>query len=489
MNMLRSLTNAVGSFPMFIAARFLVLTNRPRFYIDALLLSVVLMGLSACGGNSEVVANPLDIDTSYATQGQAVVPLAVKAGGVGPSVMQTDGKLVIAGWRQTGTLPAGVETGRAASEVYVLRLNEDGSRDGSFGNGGEVRFNVKGSDTVARIKMQRDGKILLAVNTSEACVIDFLSLFAPCRTPDGVPASSAIAMVRLTPNGLLDVSFGDAGIVQATASSGALDLAPQADGKILLLRSNSVARARIFGWSLTRYTDSGTQDVTFNNGNPVSSTCQSDGESMVIQSDEKIVVAGSQGVFYGDPTVNPGFCLERINADGSHDLNYRKAGLWTTFDTNVTLTALSLLSGDDVLAVGRSCGLTTCGLVAARLDNDGRLNPVFGTNGVVKLALGNSFYLTDSVAMHIGGLVTLGIHNSATTTGEAQTYQPVWIAFDANGRAPSDFGVNGISTGTVDAKFPVNFLRDTKGRWMVINKLTLPDGNLEIAVNRLIGES
>lgn len=475
---------------MFIADRFHALVNRPRFYINALFVSVVLVGLSACGGNSGVVASPIDIDASYATQGQAVFPLDAAVGGVGPSVMQTDGKLVISGWRQTGTLPAGVEGGRAASEIYVLRLNEDGSRDANFGNGGEVRFNVKGSDMAARVKMQPDGKILLAAQTSEPCVLSFLSFSAPCLTTEGVPASLGSAMVRLTSTGLLDVSFGDAGIVEAPASSGALDLAPQADGKILLLISTGVSRAHIFGWSLTRYTGNGTQDVAFNNGAPVSSTCQSEGESMVIQADGKIVVAGSQGVFYADPTVNPGFCLERINADGSHDLNFRTAGLWTTFSANVTLTSLSLLPGADVLLVGKSCDLTTCGLVAARFDNDGQLNTAFGVDGVVKMAIGgNSVYLVDSFASQTGGLVTLGIHTSAVPTGELQAYQPFWIALDANGQASSAFGVNGILTGAADAKFPRSFLRDNKGRWMVVNVLTLPDGNLEIVVNRFIGES
>jgi len=477
---------------MFTAALFHLLVRRPRFCLNVIVLSGTLLGLGACGGSggsSGVVARPTDVDTSYATQGQAVFPLAAKAGGVGPSVMQTDGKLVIAGWRQTEIPPDGGYGVLAASEVYVLRLNGDGSRDKNFGNGGEFRFNVKGSDTVARIRMQQDGKILLAVKTSEPCVIGFPSLFAPCLNRDGVPVTPATAMVRLTSAGLLDVSFGGDGIVQAPASSGALELATQADGKILLLLSSSVPRANIFGWSMTRYTDNGTRDMTFNNGNSVSSTCQSEGQSIVIQTDEKIVVAGSQNVFYADPTVNPGFCLERINADGSHDLNYRNAGLWTTLNTNATLNSLMLLPGDDVLAVGKSCDLTICGLIAARFNNVGRLNPSFGVDGVVKVSADNYFHLADSALMQAGGLVTLGIRTSRATTVEAQAYQPFWIALDSVGQAPVAFGENGILTGTADSKLPMNFLRDNMGRWLVINVLTMPDGNLVIVVNRLFGES
>lgn len=454
--------------------------------------SVLLFGLTGCDGGSSQPAGVsgtwTDIDTSYGKQGQATFSLDVQNGGVGPSVLQADGKLVIAGWRQTGSLPANNAGGNPPRQVYVLRLNGDGSPDTTFGVGGEVRFNVKGSDTVADVKLQPDGKILLAVNSIEPCVAASPGF---CLIPAGGVASFVSALVRLTPQGALDSTFGGTGIVGTAATTSGLALAAvQTDGKILFLRSTSLARARIFGWSLARYNVDGTPDSTFNQGNSISSECASDGESMVVQADGRIVVGGAEGVWYAEPTINPGFCLERINADGSHDSGFRAAGLWTKFDANVQFNSnsLSAVSNEGLLAVGRTCDHTTCGVVASRYDADGLLDTSFGVAGIVKLAIDNTFRLTDYVLTPVGDLVILGFQTPSAVTGQPQQYQPIWIRLDVNGQPASGFGANGILSGTPDTKLPQNFLRDQEGRWLVINSSIMSDGNLGIVVTRLIGE-
>jgi uncharacterized delta-60 repeat protein len=462
-----------------------------RLLAIAWLASVFLFGLSGCGGGSDsgASANQADIDISYATQGQATFPLGVQNGGVGPSLLQTDGKLVIAGWRQTASLPANNYGGYAPSQVYVLRLNGDGSPDTSFGEGGEVRFNVKGSDTVAHVQLQPDGKILLAVRAIEPCVIDFPNITPPCKTPSGELASLTSALVRLTPQGVLDSTFGATGIVETPASASGLALAVQNNGKILLLRSISVARARVFGWSLARYNADGAPDSTFNQGNAVSSKCATDGVSMVVQGDGRIVVGGTQGISYAEPKDNPGLCLERINADGSYDSSFRAASLWTKFDANVDLKSLVLLPNGGLLAVGNTCDSAMCRVVASRYDADGQPDNSFGVNGIVQPAINETFGLTDYVVTPVGDLVLLGIHTLSTATGSAQHYQPIWIRLDVNGQAAGAFGVNGVLYGVSDTQLPQNLLQDDKGRWLVINRSSLPDGNLGIVVTRMIGDS
>lgn len=463
-------------------------------FVWAGLAGVFLSGLSGCGSGEreDLAAIQTAIDTRYATQGQATLALDVQYGDVGPSLTQADGKLLIAGWRQTAPLPPNEYGGYPPRQVYVMRLNGDGSRDTSFGVGGEARVTVKGSDTVADFKLQPDGKILLAVNSIEPCLIAFLSFYSPCLTPSGDTATPISAMVRLTAQGMLDSAFGVGGTVQAPANSGnRLALAVQADGRVLLLRSTSVPRSRIFGWALARYNADGTPDLTFNQGNAVTSTCQADGVSMVIQPDGRIVVGGAQDVGYAEPAVNPGLCLERINGDGSHDVSFGAGSLWTALNANVSLHSMSLLPGANLLAVGRSCDLTGCELLAARYDPDGRLDPSFGVASIVRLAIDKTLYLvpTGHLVTPGGDLVMLATQTPGSIAGQAPTYQPVWIRLDANGQAVSGFGVNGVLVGTADTRQPKHLLQDSQGRWLMTQQATLPDGNLAIVVTRLRGDS
>lgn len=384
--------------------------------------SVVLFGLTGCSGGSSqsegVSGTWTNIDTSYGKQGQATFSRNVQYGGVGPSVLQADGKLVIAGWRETRLLPA-----YNSSDVYVLRLNGDGSPDSTFGVGGEVRFNVMGSDTVADVKLQHDGKILLAVKAHGLCTIYVAPVSrgdpAPCLTSPGVPASAASALVRLTSQGVLDSTFGGTGIVEIVASWQGTPIAVQADGKILFLRSTRYLTYAPFGWLLARYNMDGTPDSTFNQGNPLPSQCESDGDAMAVQADGRIVVGGTTiWTSFSDPAANPGLCLERINADGSHDSSFRTAGLWTKFGANIQINSLSTLPNGGLLALGSYCDNNNCtggGVVASRYGADGQLDTTFGDVGIVKLAfdnpfrqLDNYFRVTGYVLTPIGDLVILG---------------------------------------------------------------------------------
>ena len=85
--------------------------------------------------------------------------------------------------------------------------------------------------------------------------------------------------------------------------------------RLLLLGTTSVTRVRIYNWKLARFNSDGTRDLEFNGGKTVDSACESQGFALALQADGRIVVAGDQGVFYADPPVNPGFCLERRLAD------------------------------------------------------------------------------------------------------------------------------------------------------------------------------
>jgi uncharacterized delta-60 repeat protein len=134
---------------------------------------------------------------------------------IGEIIVQRDGKLVaVANFREP---PMGRWINYA-----VLRLNEDGSNDTSFGNGGVVhtRFPEDDSDDDARVAIQSDGKIILA-------------------------GMSGRHLARYNADGSLDASFGDGGLVFTpdTADTGdTTGVAIQANGKILVAGNDGAMR-------------------------------------------------------------------------------------------------------------------------------------------------------------------------------------------------------------------------------------------------------
>ena len=122
----------------------------------------LLAALAGCGGGSSApiaTIDPLKVDSSYGVDG------AIKLRSPAPAAiaLQPDGKLLLTGSRQTAPLPANNYGGAPAREVYVRRLTVDGAVDKSFGNNGEVTFNVKGSDAPGDMKLQSNGRIIVSV--------------------------------------------------------------------------------------------------------------------------------------------------------------------------------------------------------------------------------------------------------------------------------------------------------------------------------------
>ena len=443
----------------------------------ALLSSLLLV---ACGSDIEV--NPLAPDTSYAAQGKATVPIGTVDGRIGKSALQADGKLLVAGWRQA---PAS-EPGHAPAEVFVIRINGDGSPDTAFGVGGEVRLTVQGSDTVADLAVQADGRILLAVNAGEPCVVTGFFL---CTTAGGRAATRASVILRLTPEGLRDSSFGVGGSVEAPASTNRLTLALQNDGRILLLRSTGSSRARVFGWALTRYQPDGMPDATFNQGQAVASTCQVDDAALLLQPDAGIVVGGVQGVWYADPAANPGLCLERLHADASRDPGFANLNPTVSFNTNMTLLPLSALPDNGFSAVGRSSDISSAGFWVSQFDREGNMDPTFAQDGAVQSLLDPTFTLAGAQRTRAGELMLLGTQQPNPAEQMPTTYQRVWIKLDAIGQAVPGWGVSGVLVQAPEPQQAQQLLQDTQGRWLVVSRARMADGGLAVVVSRLRGDS
>jgi uncharacterized delta-60 repeat protein len=79
--------------------------------------------------------------------------------------------------------------------MAVARFNEDGTFDESFGNRGATLTDIQGNEAAHAIAVDSLGRIILAGKSSRRAL------------------DNSIAVTRYTPDGLLDTTFGMAGVV------------------------------------------------------------------------------------------------------------------------------------------------------------------------------------------------------------------------------------------------------------------------------------
>jgi len=262
-------------------------------------------------------------DASFDGDGIAEVDFALADDRVTSMALQSDGKIVLAGYS--------VDAGYDAT---VARLNPDGSLDTSFGVGGKVRTDVAGlADEFAGVLVQSDGKIVAAGYAN-----------------DGV--SDKLMVARYDQNGALDTSFdGDGSVV--LSGLGLLDRASgivrQDDGKYVLSLVTAIGGDIEMG--AVRLTESGALDATFDGDGTLiySSALGWDfSRGILQQNDGKFVVVGTVSNGADDD-----LAMLRVNGDGSLDNGFGSLGLASlSFDTTEATPSAIETSEGNLLLVG-----------------------------------------------------------------------------------------------------------------------------------------
>ena len=266
--------------------------------------------------------------------------------------------------------------GTSDNNFALVRYNTDGSLDGSFGTGGIVTttFGVASSETGRDIAIQNDGKIIL-VGNSDA---DF-------------------AIARYLDNGNLDPLFSGDG--KQTADLGGSDygfgVAIQGDGNIVVVGMSSGDIA------LVRFTPNGALDNTFGNlGIQITDIVGTDyGYDVAIQKDHKIVVAGiCYGVGSGD------FTLVLYNQNGTIDTTFNGIG-WRFSNFNSQDAAKSLLIHPDGTYI--AAGASGYYPAVTRIMPNGSMDHTFGLFGKANtIALGFQAY-GEEVALQMDGKIVV----------------------------------------------------------------------------------
>ena len=162
---------------------------------------------------SHAYATPGHLDPSFGSGGEVTTSIGATDDTAYALAVQPDGKTVVAGYSNTGTLLSPVD-------VFALaRYNTDGSLDATFGTGGKVTTAIGTvQDKAFALVIQPDGKIVAAGNSY-----------------DNILFQDVFALVRYNANGSLDPTFGVGGKVTTVVGGYGLvfALAIQTDGKLV----------------------------------------------------------------------------------------------------------------------------------------------------------------------------------------------------------------------------------------------------------------
>ncbi len=212
--------------------------------------------------------------------------------------LQPDGKIVVGGSARPG--------GGPNLDFLVARYDATGTLDASFGSGGIATISVDPlSDVVRAIAVQADGKIVAVGYAGDAGNWNF-------------------ALARFDANGTLDASFGSGGTVVHDVGGGAdllYGVALQSDGKIVAVGTGEDSSPGEF--VVTRYDTTGVLDPTFDADGLAFSTFSpttNRANAVTIRHDGVIVAAGTSG------NATDGFVVAQYLSDGSLDTSFSGDG-------------------------------------------------------------------------------------------------------------------------------------------------------------------
>lgn len=393
-----------------------------KIFNTALLKFIYLLCLSISINVSPVFSQTNILDATFGNGGKVITPIN-DTSAANDIAIQPDGKIIIGG----NTTLAG------ANYSTLVRYNDDGSLDNTFGSGGKIVTQLKDRSLIASIAIQPDGKIVAGGTAHNYSTDLFLD--------------SSYAIVRFKMDGSIDSLFGNNGITTVKMSDGTGELKKlliKSDGKIL--SAGFVDKPTFESIPvLVQLNQNGSLDSSFGS-NGKQEGYINDIEKItdiVLAKDGKIYATGQMRnwEFVGD------FALLRFLPNGSLDSSFGSNGVVKTdFNGNYNdlkvENALALVILPDSSLVVTGYDLTTPATFAlAKYKMNGSLDSTFGTGGkAITSVLGISGFANDILADHSGNIFVCGYAAQSSNSNFA-------IAkYFSNGRLDSSYGRNGIDT-------------------------------------------
>jgi uncharacterized delta-60 repeat protein len=422
-----------------------------RFWI---VFHVSLLGalavFSIAATTSALILQPGDLDPTFGNGGKVTTPIGTIYDEAHSVAIQPDGKIVTAGFSWDGS----------NYDFAVVRYNSEGTLDTTFDGDGKVTTPVgTNADYAEAVAIQPNGKIVAA-----GWIVEII----------GDVNLHKFAIVRYNPDGSLDTSFDADGKVVTpigTSYDEAYSVAIQSDGKIVAA-GTSANGSTSFDFALVRYNTNGTLDTSFDSDGKVVTDFANGNDfvhSVVIQSDGKIVVAGTSE----NGSTRYDFALARYNAEGSLDASFDVDGKAVTdIGEHVDVAGSAAIQSDGkIVAAGLSyLEYVDSDFAVVRYNTNGTLDTSFADDGKIVTDIGRYFDAARSVAIQSDGkIVAAGSSENSSLSSDFAV-----VRYKASGLVDSTFG-GGDGITTVDFNNETNdhayeMTLDSQGRAVVVGQ-------------------
>ncbi len=267
--------------------------------------------------------------------------------------------------------------------------------------------------------------------------------------PDGkavVVGSAGFEVLRFNVNGTPDNTFDGDGLAQVPSLGQANTLAIQADGKIV------VAGRSAGDLALARFNSNGSLDTTFD-GDGIAILVLPDTQEIfdiAIQPDGKIIVGGNTGT----SAIFQDFMVVRFNANGTPDASFGPTAtgvIQIGFNPRDGLSSIALQPDGKIVAGGFTGDFDNVDFALIRISSTGSLDTTFDTDGKLTTSIREQDILNKVLIQPDGKLIVTG-----STRNMGQNQDVALTRYNSNGSLDTSFDFDGIAT-TNDAPFDETF--------------------------------
>lgn len=332
------------------------------------------------------------LDNSFGINGIFEMPFDSNGQDISNSILLPNGKILMNSTRINGANEA---------EVFLCRINSNGSIDTSFGVNGYVFPNITGQYEIS-VRIQSDEKILIYGGHYPAKIIKYEK------------------------DGLLDSSFGLNGIVELSADSFPSESSISFSNKNILLLDDDTIILRCIENSnthLRKFLSDGTIDSSFGVNGLVSNSIS---KEIFISIDSKIIG------FSFTPT---NYTIEKLNLNGTFDNTFGTNGIMTV---NLPFTDFETKyieqdnSGRFLVEKLNFNSIPAFFFDAFRLNSNGIVDNSFGANGFINF---NNFQTLIVPTVLVGDKYYFG----GTTIVSNDADKLIMMKYNENGTLDTNF--------------------------------------------------